>query len=74
MTTSLRLRAEVGERLHRASQITGKTPNAIINDALEEYLARINSDAMRREIERQCRRANRADSADDWEAFADFGG
>ncbi len=74
MITSVRLRADVGERLRQAAEITGKTPNSMINEALEEYLARINSDAMRREIERQCRRANRADTGDDWEAFADFGG
>ncbi|MGH8728835.1 MAG: hypothetical protein ACREV9_11935 [Burkholderiales bacterium] len=64
----------MNERLQRAAEMTGKTANRIINEALEEYLPRFDSAALRREIERQCRRANRADAGDDWEAFADLAG
>lgn len=74
MTTSVRLKPSLDERLQRAVEITGKNSNRLINEALEEYLPRFDSVALRREIERQCRRANRADAGDDWEAFADLVG
>ncbi|MGH8719645.1 MAG: CopG family ribbon-helix-helix protein [Burkholderiales bacterium] len=74
MTTSVRLKPDLGGRLQRAAEVTGKSANRIINEALEEYLPRFDSAALRREIERQCRRANRADASDDWEAFADWRG
>lgn len=72
MTTSVRLKPGLAERLQRTSELTDKSVNRLINEALEEYLSRVDSSTLRREIERQCRRANRADQNDDWEAFADF--
>jgi predicted transcriptional regulator len=69
---SVRLKPGLAERLRRAAEVSAKTPNRLINEALEEYLSRFDSEALREEIRRQCRRANRADANDDWEAFADF--
>lgn len=74
MTTSVRLKPGLVQRLQRAAEVSDKTPNRLINEALEEYLSRFDSVALRREIEKQCRRANRADVGDDWEAFADWRG
>jgi predicted transcriptional regulator len=74
MTTSVRLKPGLAGRLRRAAEVAGKSSNRLINEALEEYLARFDSAGLRREIERQCRLANRADVRDDWEAFADWRG
>lgn len=72
MTTSVRLKPGLAERLHRAAELSNKSPNRLINEALESYLAGVDTDELRREIERQCGRANQADRHDDWEAFADL--
>ncbi|MGH8729001.1 MAG: CopG family ribbon-helix-helix protein [Burkholderiales bacterium] len=61
MTASVRLKPGLAERLRRAAEVSDKTPNRLINEALEEYLLRFDSIALRWEIERQCQRANRAD-------------
>jgi predicted transcriptional regulator len=73
MATSVRLRRDLDQRLARAAEVTGKSTNRLINDAIEDYLRRLNFPDLQREIERQCRLANRADRKDDWEEFADFG-
>jgi predicted transcriptional regulator len=72
MATSVRLRRDLDQRLARAAEVTGKSTNRLINDAIEDYLRRLKLPELEREIERQCRLANRADRKDDWEAFADF--
>lgn len=72
MTTSVRLKPGLAERLHRAAEVSNKSSNRLINEALEEYLSRFDSVLLRQEIRRQCERANRADADNDWKAFIDF--
>lgn len=69
MSISVRLRPEAEARLASAVARTGKPRNAIINEAIANYLKDYGDEATRREIERQCRLANEADQRDDWQAF-----
>lgn len=72
--TTIRLKPGLNDRLQLAAEVSGKSRNRLINEALEAYLSRFDSVAPRAEIEQQCRRANRADADDDWEAFAGWRG
>jgi len=72
-TTSVRLSNELKLRLEITARATGKGKNAIITEALDEFLRKHDKKAFAAEIRRQslnCRKATDPD-ADYWESLAD---
>ena len=51
-TTSVRLPAELGQRLEQVSKRTGRGKNAIITEAVSEYLRAVEKAALAEDIRR----------------------
>jgi predicted DNA-binding protein len=72
MSISLRLRPEAETRLSNAVAKTGRPRNAIINDALIEYLHKFDSASVQNEIDNQLKLLNAADERDNFSDFGDW--
>jgi len=76
ITTSIRLSAELRARLEQVSQSLHRGKNWIINEALEEYLIKLEYDALASEAQRQSLLAGKSDQATDelWQDNTDTSG
>lgn len=61
VTTSIRIDQSLAKRLARAAARLARGKNWIVNQALEEYLAKVNRDDLAAEARRQSRLCARAE-------------